>query len=182
MKNWIKGTLVAGVTAAGILGLSACEVEESSQSKESDRRQGSYDTLTQNQPAKEMEHSPTRKTVNKWVETWGTDPNKLAYVYIQNGNGDYGYFVMEGPPVSMCVMLSPNYEIEGNSWGNVVVPAPGMDGAYYGGEGSCDTYYGFDAESGAYLEFTVGMNQSYFLFDQPMDLPGDLVPMGDAEL
>lgn len=174
--------LVGGIAVAGILGLAACEMEPTSQDKEAQQRQGSYDTLTSNQPAKQMEYSPTRDTVNRWVETWGSDPNKLAYVYIQLGGGGYGYFVMDGPPVSMCVMLTPNYEIREDSYGNLMVPAPGIDGAYYGGEGSCSTYYGFDSETGAYLEFTVGMNQSYFLFSEPMDLPGDLVPLGDATL
>jgi hypothetical protein len=39
------------------------------------------------------------------------------------------------------------------------------------GAGTWNTYYGFDATTGAYLEFTLAMNQSFFLFDQPATMP-----------
>ena len=183
MKHWVRGAVVAIAAVAGVLGLAACEeVGPTSQEQEAKRRQNAYDTLSENQPAGAMEYSPTRESVNGWIDTWGKDPNKLAYVYVQLGGGGYGYMIMKGPPVSMCTMLTPNYEIHEDSYGNVVVPAPGMDGAYHSGAGSCNTYYGFDAESGAYLEFTVGEAQSYFLYSEPQDLPGDLIPMGDTTL
>lgn len=169
MKNAIPTLAAAGVA---LVALTGCELDDSKPS-----------TVTESQPAAAAEYSPTRDTINGWTETWGQDPEKLSYVYIQMGDGVYGYFVMKGLPVSYCASINPPFEIDkAGAYNNdrLVVPAPGVDGAYYNGGGSCDTYYGFDAETGAYLEFTVGMQQSYFLFDQPMELPGDLVAMGDA--
>lgn len=34
-----------------------------------------------------MKYSPTRETINKWIETWDK-PGKLSYVYLQNANGE----------------------------------------------------------------------------------------------
>jgi hypothetical protein len=45
-----------------------------------------------------------------------------------------------------------------------------MDGTYDSGS-ACGAYFGFDASTGVYMEFTVGMNQSFFLFDRPMRMP-----------
>lgn len=191
MNRWIKGLGIAGVAGALVLGASACgDTTESSRTQETTRQQDNYENLSANQPAGSMEHSPTRDTINFWVETWGSDPGKLSYVYLSLNGGGYGYFVLEGLPVSYCAMLTPNYRFEhpspdgesNTSWENYqVVPAPGIDGAYYSG-GQCDTYYGKDAESGAYVEFSVGQSQTFFLRDQPMEMLDNLVPLGDTEL
>ncbi|WP_436847673.1 hypothetical protein [Streptomyces avermitilis] len=54
--------------------------------------------------------------------------------------------------------------------GVAVLARPGMDGTYTSGS-TCNAYYGFDATTGAYMEFTVGTNQSFLLFDKPMTMP-----------
>ncbi|MEV8286749.1 hypothetical protein [Streptomyces niveus] len=163
-------TRIGAVCAALVLGLglTACE-DDSSQSKETKAKQKSYDQLVANQPAGRMEYSPTREAINQWVETWGKR-GKLSYVYIQNGKGEYGYFVMKGMPVARCQMLTPTEKVDRSSQGSVVVGLPGMDGTYSAGS-MCDTYYGFDATTGVFMEFTVGTNQSFFLFDKPMTMP-----------
>lgn len=173
MRAVSKAAIVAA-TAAAVLSLSACDEggASESQKKENAAKIAGYDQMVKNQPAGSMNYSPTRATINKWIDTWD-EPGKLAFVYIQNGAGEYGYFVTEGPPVSYCAMLTPNFEVRGtpqSSGGMAVLPAPGMDGAYYSG-GECNAYYAIDATTGAYLEFTVGANQSFFLYDQPMQLP-----------
>lgn len=152
--------VVLGVTAGG------CEDDNPSESK---TQKDNYSKLTKRQPAETMDYSPTRETINAWIRTW-EKPGKLAYVYVQNGNGQYGYYVMKGLPVSYCAMLTPNYEIKDRRNSDVVVPAPGMDGVYYSG-GQCNVYYGIDATTGAYQEFSLGMNQSYFLYSEPQTLP-----------
>lgn len=167
MKKIAMTVAAAGLAAVALTG---CEEEDKP-------------SLADSQPSVQMEHSPTRDTINGWAETWGSDPNKLAYVYIQMGD-QYGYMVMKGLPVSYCASIDPPFEIDKSGAYNndrLVVPAPGIDGAYYNGSGACNTYYGFDAETDTYLEFTVGMNQSYFLREEPMDLP-NLVPLGPTEL
>lgn len=186
MRHMTKiGTATAAV--AMMFGVTACNGDDnSSQGSESKARQAGYDQMVKNQPADVMNYSPTRATINKWIETWD-EPGKLAFVYLQNANGEYGYFITEGPPVSYCAMLTPTYEFQrpysGSGQNGHLVPAPGMDGAYYSGE-QCNAYYAIDATTGAYLEFTVGANQSFFLYDQPMQLPTfeGAEPLGPSEI
>ncbi len=150
------------------LGLTSC-TDDSSQDKENKAKDQAYDHLVANQPAGRMEYSPTRDAINKWVETWGKR-GKLSYVYIQNAKGEYGYFVMKGLPVPRCKMLTPTEKVDSSNNGRVVVRQPGMDGTYSDGS-MCHAYYGFDATTGAYMEFTVGTNQSFFLYDRAMSMP-----------
>ncbi|MFD5897657.1 hypothetical protein [Streptomyces sp. NPDC060366] len=165
----ITRTAVAAMAALTLgLGLTACD-DDSSQSRETKAKQRNYDQLVANQPAGKMEYSPTREAINQWVKTWGKR-GKLSYVYIQNARGEYGYFVMKGLPVARCEMLTPTEKVDSSSTGKVVVALPGMDGVYSAGS-MCNAYYGFDATTGAYIEFTVGTNQSFFLFDKPMTMP-----------
>ena len=168
--NRILRTLLTAVSVLALgFGLTACD-DDSSQAKETAAKQKNYDKLVARQPAGEMAYSPTRDTINRWIKTWGKK-NKLSYVYIQNAKGEYGYFVLKGLPVSYCEMLTPPETVKSTNSGITTVPAPGMNGTYSSGSGACNTYYGFDATTGAYLEFTIGMNQSFFLFDQPVTLP-----------
>lgn len=190
-KQVIRGILVPAVgvivlaTTAG-----ACSGDDgkpSARATESQKRQSNYDRLVANQPAHEGPYSPTRETKNFWIDTWMQKPHKKSYVYIQNASGQYGYYILEGLPVTYCVgLLPPEVKTRadlGQYDGDVVVQGPSMDGTY-SSNNNCQTYYGKDAESGAYIEFTVGANQSYFLYDQPMDLPQykNAVPMGNAKI
>lgn len=168
MKRITRVVVAAAAALALGAGLTACE-DDSSQGKETRAKQKGYDQLVANQPAGRMEYSPTREAINEWVKTWGKR-GKLSYVYIQNGKGEYGYFVMKGMPVARCQMLTPTEKVDSATNGRVVVALPGMDGTYSSGS-MCDTYYGFDATTGVFMEFTVGTNQSFFLFDKPMTMP-----------
>lgn len=149
----------------GVLG--ACELEESAQKKETNVQQTTYEKLSELEPALEMTNPKTRETINFFTETWN-QKGQLAYIYLQNSNGDMiGYYVLDGPPVSMCTSLTPNYRIAGHGEGKFVTPAPGTDGVYYG-EGDCNRYYGKDASSGTYIEFTVGMGINMLLYTEPL--------------
>lgn len=180
IKAGAAGVALVLVTAAG----SCSEGQSSSQQSENDRRQDSYDRLVAEQPAQEMDHSPTRETINFWIETW-SQPGKLAFVYLQGANGELlGYYVLEGLPVSYCAMLTPSYETlepHGNGDGIVSVPAPGMDGAYYSGN-QCSTYYGRDATTGTYVEYTAGLGINVLLFDEPMPRQTDVQPLGPSTI
>jgi hypothetical protein len=128
-----------------------------------------------------MQHPITRISVNGWIATWD-EPGKLAYVYLQGANGELlGYYILEGLPVSYCVSLTPTYtweDIPGDgSSTKAQVPAPAMDGVYYGGAGACNTYYGFDAGTGAYIEYTAGLGINVLLYDQPLPRQ-DVQPLG----
>lgn len=178
--------LLAGLLALGlVVALAACEdgSSGSSQSSESDRRQDSYDRLVAGQPAETMDYSPSRETINFWISTWEAE-GKLSFIYLQGANGELlGYFVLEGLPVSYCAALTPNYEIirRGDGQGAMIsVPAPGVDGVYYSG-GQCNTYFGRDATTGAYIEYTVGNGQNVLLFDEPLPRQ-DVQPLGQTEI
>lgn len=173
MRSVTKKISTVGAGIALVLGLTACEDQPNSQSQETQRKQESYDKLTAGQPAKSMNYSPSRETINGWVETWDA-PNKLSYVYMRASTGKIiGYYVLKGLPVSMCASLTPTFEIIDRMDTDFDVPAPAMDGVYYSG-GQCNVYYGFDATTGAYLEFSVGNGLNYQLMDQP--LPAEDVP------
>lgn len=165
------GKLSAALLAA-VLVIVGCETssQPEAQEQERDRQQKNYERLSELEPAKDMQHPVTRKTVNFWIDTWD-EPGKLAYVYLQSASGDLlGYYILEGLPVSYCVSLTPNYRIENehHTGPGVVTPAPAMDGVYYAGSGSCDTYYGKDASTGAYIEYTAGLGINVLLYDQPL--------------
>lgn len=175
----VKRTLAALAALAALFALAACEDQPSSQQQEANRQQSSYDRLTAGQPAKTMSYSPTRETINFWIDTWD-EPNKLSYVYLQASNGQLvGYYIFKGLPVSYCASLTPNYRIrDGDSTdGDLVLPAPAMDGVYYGGSGSCSTYYGRDATTDSYLEYTVGTGISALIYEQPLPRQ-DVEPLG----
>jgi len=168
MNRTTRSILAAVSVSALIFGATSC-TEDSSQDKEQNAKQKTYDRQVKQQPAKAMAYSPTREAINKWIETWGKK-NKLSYVYLQNAKGEYGYFIMKGLPVPRCKMLTPTEKVDSSSNGKVTVAQPGMDGTYSSGS-TCNAYYGFDATTNVYMEFTVGMNQSFFLFDRPMSMP-----------
>ena len=187
-----KGTIVAGAVLTAMLALTAAEcgsdTTSDGQKKEAASRTSNFDRLAAAQPAHTVKYSPTRATKNAWIDTWGQKPGVLAYMYIQNMKGEYGYYVLKGLPVSYCVSLvSPDQIIEttdgDGSWATNVVRAPSMDGTY-GSGANCNSYYGIDAVTGAYMEFSVGIGQSYQLFSQPMDLPQyeDASPMGPSTI
>lgn len=170
MKKALTG-LVALVAALSLGACTSSSQGGAAQNKESKIQQGSYNGLAAQEPAHPVTYPMTRKAINFYVDTWNK-PDKLAYVYLQNGNGDLiGYYVFKGLPTSMCTALTPPYKLvdPGGSSdnGNISVPAPGIDGVYYSG-GECNTYYGQDATSNAFIEYTVGLGINVLLYDQPL--------------
>lgn len=147
--------------------LVACE-EDGAQKKETDIQQTTYEKLSEKEPALEMTNPKTRETINFFTETWNKK-DQLAYVYLQNNEGKMiGYYVLDGSPVSMCTSLTPNYRIHSTGNGKVTTPAPGTDGVYRGDE-DCSRYYGKDASTGAYIEFTVGLGINMLLYTEPLE-------------
>jgi hypothetical protein len=180
MKNIVL--LVMALALAAVVALGACtSSSKSGQNKESGLQQTNYDRLVAQDPAHEMQTSVTRKTINRWIDTWGKDPNKLAYVYFQNANGDLtGYYVLKGLPVSYCTALTPTYKVRDSSNGNLMLPAPSVDGVYYSG-GECNTFYGFDATTGAYIEYTAGLGINVLIYDQPLTNHPNVPKLGPGQ-
>lgn len=157
----------------------------SGQEKENKSRQSNYEKLTDSQPAHSMSFSPTRATKNFWIDTWN-QKGKLAYVYLLNNAGAaFGYFITEGLPVSYCTSLVVPYQFkqgdQGDYNGDFVVPGPSIDGTFSSAS-NCSEYYGKDAVSGAYVEYSVGQGINALIFDQAMPQYGDAKPLGDASL
>lgn len=183
----MRKRILSAVAAVGVvLALAACEDKPAAQAEESQRQQSNYERLAAGQPAGDANHSPTRETINFWLETWGQEPGKLSYVYLLAGNGQMvGYFIFEGLPVSYCASLTPTYRFErpygsGSGTNGHMVPAPAMDGVYYSG-GQCDAYYGKDAVSGSYMEYTIGNGISALVYEQPLPRQ-DVEPLGVATI
>lgn len=175
MQRWMKTTL-AGLGVVSLLALAGC----SEPSHDQKNRDEAYEKVMDAQPAKTLDYSPTRETINFWVETWD-EPGKLSYVYLQNTSGEViGYYVLKGLPVSYCAQISPPEKVSGGE-GKAVTSAPANDGAYYG-DGNCSTFYGQDATSGAYVEYTAGMGINVLLFDAPMPNQSDAKPLGPTSV
>lgn len=177
--------LIGSIAAATVLvgAVSACSGQQNeTATAERGIRNGGYDQLAKNQPAITMPYSPTRETINGWVKTWGK-PGKVSYVYLQNPEGKMiGYFVLKGLPVSYCSSNTPNYNFEDpTNDGNdnpFMVTAPGLDGTYEAAGAACNTFYGFDAGTGAYVEYTAGFGINVLLYDQPLPQSGSIPNLG----
>ena len=176
-------SIAAGAALILALGAGACGGNQSDpQRDESRRRQATYQDLVAAQPAHGMSYSPSRDQINFWIDTWGQEPGKISYVYLLASNGQMiGYYVFQGLPVSYCAALTPTYEHYRHSDGfGYPVPAPGVDGVYYSG-GQCSAYYGRDASTGSYLEYTTGQGISALVYEQPLPRQ-DVEPLGFTEI
>lgn len=161
----MRKLVLIAIAVIAVIMLVACDSMESERS-EVDTRQGNYDKLVEMEPALEVTNPKTRETVNFFTETWNQE-GQLAYVYLQNSDGKMiGYYALDGPPVSMCTALTPPDRQMFND--SPVRVAPGIDGVYRSSE-DCSRYYGKDASTGTYVEFTVGMGINMLLYTEPLD-------------
>ena len=156
--------------------LVGCDTQPEAQKTETKIQQDSYARLAAAQPARAMSYSPTRETINFWIKTWDS-PDKLSYVYLIASNGQLiGYYVFKGLPVSYCAALTPTYRYEKKSDTWFSQTAPSVDGVYYSG-GECNTYYGRDATTNSYIEYTVGQGISALIYERPLPRQ-DVEPLG----
>lgn len=171
--------LVAIILAVvSMLIIAGCEHQPSAEQKERKSQGTNYTGLQAKQPAESMDFSPTRSGLNQWMETW-EEPGKISYVYLIASNGQkVGYYVFKGLPVSYCASLTPPDQQVENRFdsGTQVMQAPSMDGVYYSGS-QCNQYFGFDATTGSYIEFSIGSGINFFVTEQPLPLQ-DVDPLG----
>lgn len=162
--------------------VAGCSESNSAREKEQEVQNKSNETLVNNQPAEAMDYSPTRNTAKKWANTW-EEKGKIAYVYFSNMQGEQtGYFILDGLPVSYNASLTPTQRIQETfESGVAIMNNPAMDGMYYGA-GSDSRYYGYDAVSGAYLEWSANGGQEFFITDQPLSNVPEAKPLGDATI
>lgn len=165
-----KLVVIIAIIVAALL-VVGCEDQPNATEKEAKSRDQNFTNLQSKQPAGSMDYSPTRELINFWMDTWEQE-GKIAYVYLVSGNGQiFGYYVFEGLPVSYCASLTPTYKIEKSyDHGMLDVPAESMDGVYYSGN-QCAQYYGKEARTGSYIEYTIGTGISHFVTEQPLPKP-----------
>lgn len=185
LLNKKAAVIIAALASTVFFAASSCEETEqpSANERENKSRLATYESLVDAQPAEKMSYSPTRATKNFWIKTWDKK-GKLSYVYLLNGQGEpFGYYVLEGLPVSYCTGLIPPWQLTKGYGGGYsqshVVPAPSVDGTYSSAS-NCSTYYGKDATTGAYIEYTAGFGINPFVYDQPRQQFSDARPLGDA--
>lgn len=174
------------LTVVAVFTFSACTdgTEPSGQKAEDKNRQSNYERLVRNQPAHSMDYSPTRETKNFWVDTWNK-PGKLAYVYMRAADSHvFGYYVFVGLPVSYCTSLVVPYQFADAAPGDgdstrITVPGPSIDGTF-SSSSNCNEFYGKDAVSGSYVEYSIGMGINQQLSDQPLPQYGDADPLASA--
>lgn len=183
MQRKLVTILAIVMLALATMGASECEPSSDDKAQQAERKsQGTnYTDLQKKQPATSMDYSPTREGLNKWMETWGEE-NKISYVYLIASNGQkVGYYVFEGLPVSYCASLTPPDEIEENGGDrDQVMKAPSMDGVYYSGS-QCNQYFGFDATTGSYIEFSIGSGINFFVTEEPLPSQ-DVEPLGFTKI
>lgn len=170
-----KLALILALIAVVVAG---CKETDPAKEKEEKARSQNYSQQVTKQPAESMDYSPTREGLNKWMETW-EEPGKTAYVYLIASNGQkIGYYVFEGLPVSYCASLTPpdNVVEDASGDGDEVVTAPSMDGVYHSGS-QCAQYFGYDATTGSYIEFSIGNGLNFFVTEQPLPAP-EVEPLG----
>lgn len=188
MRSLTRIAAAAAVTAIAV-GITACEgndPQQSSQQRESESRINSYNQQVAAQPAHEMKYSASRDTINFFIDSWGKE-GQLSYVYLVNSEGQpIGYYIIKGRPLTMCAALTPTWD-----WQDIPgdeddvkqqVPAPGVDGVYYGSGGGCNTFYGEDATTGAYVEYTAGLGINVLLYNQPLPAFNGATALGPTSL
>lgn len=149
-----------------MLGLVACG--EPGQSEDDNVRQEQIQERVRTQrPIPDVSYSQTYDTIVKWMERWSV-PDKISYVYLMADTGQMiGYYTAQGRPVNICTFLTRPYtwDRKNSNYDYHQVPAPALDGVYYGG-GGCDSWYFFTADTDAFVE--VGGGMKFFVTDQPL--------------
>lgn len=170
-----KLQLVIGVLVA-LLVLAACG-EDPAKTDNEIQRDVQERVRTQG-PIHEPNYSRTYDAINAWLERWDS-PDKISYVYLLGDTGNViGYYTAQGRPVNICTFLTAPYEIVPREGTDLVVPAPALDGVYYGND-SCDSWYFFTADTDAYIEIGGGMR--FFVTDQPLAVEAEEITVETTE-
>ena len=92
-----------------------------------------------------------------------------AYILGENGNAVY-YFVSTTLPVNVCAFLSSTEDVKIDSYGNLVLTAPSLDGIYYGGAGASASCNGWIVKDAATNAMGIIYGDKILMFDQPLIL------------
>lgn len=182
MRSRIALLAIALLTAMFFVACDAQPVQDA-QKSEAKTNEENYENLVENQPAETMDYAPTREGINKFTRTW-EEQGKISYVYIINQSG-VNYLVLEGLPISYCASMTPpeKYKQLPDDGDYTYYPhqSPSMDGVYYSGS-NCIQYYGFEAQTDTYVEFSVGGDQNFYVSEKPLPKFADATPIGNTTI
>lgn len=184
---------LAAITLGVALGASDCEGEQpSTKDQLGSQNDAAMDALADAYPVSDPDYSNDRVNIDRWVDTWGTAEvaeGKLSFVYLMDMEGELvGYYILQGLPTAKCRMSTPPYDYErvdgiGGTFEDQV-PAPGLSGTW-GGAGECNIYFGFDATTGAYMEWVAAGGLNQLVYGEALGLPDGVeppIPLGNTTL
>lgn len=142
--------LVFAVASAFLL--AACPFEDSDLQKSGAAQKAVMANAQNSVPAHRPTAFPAREDINWYLRETERRGTWFIYALAMTGQPVF-YIVSDMKPRNICISISSPDRIHGDSWGNVRMSAPALDGVYYGGAG-CDSYYMRDAATGGYIELS----------------------------
>jgi len=120
-------------------------------------------------PVPNLSYFQERRTIAKWAERWDI-PNVVTYVYLVSYGNIIGYYVADGKPASTRSYVTPENTFVhgvdvGESYGDVLVEAPDIDGTY----GENNSGIRFFTADGAAVEWG-GNGATYLYSDVPLSI------------
>lgn len=160
----MKRVMMILVSILVLVSFIGCDEDETTQEAGEREQESVMERARAAYPTPQVDEFLTREAVVEWVERMD-QPGKIFYIYVMSDVGTIThYFVAEYRPVAVGTYLTPTNRLHDDyDWG-AVLPAPSLDGTYYGTGGGGDQYFFFDAETDAYIELK-GLN--YIVSDQP---------------
>lgn len=165
--------------AIGVFGLTACEDKETSaKDKNLEAQRSLMEKATAAQPVPEVNNFLTRKYIAEWMKRMD-DPSKTFFTYLYSNTGQEVLYAVGTRPINICTLMTPPKKKWEGDFGEYadesLGPAPTLSGVYGSGNGGCDTYYYFEAQTDRLVHF--GGNWKYITSDQPMQKP-EAEPLG----
>lgn len=159
--------IVTVIVSLSLLMAASCDSKSSQQRQTAvAQRADTFQRAVQQYPNPQNANFPLRGALVKMTDRQDL-LNHPWYIYILGDNGNaIGYYVGQTVPVNACDFLSNTADLQDHN----VVPAPSLDGIYYGGSGSssgCDAWFFFDYATDALIQIR-GVH--FFTADQPLIL------------
>lgn len=176
MRDKIKilGVLLVMLAIGLVVTAASCDNEtpggEESRRQAISARWQNFERAEALHPAPIQENFPLRALLVEYTQRQDL-VNRPWYTYVlgQNGNAVY-YFVSTTLPVNVCAFLSATEDIKLNSYGNMVLTAPSLDGIYYGGAGASASCSGWIVKDAATNAMGIIYGDKLLVFDQPLIL------------
>lgn len=175
----VRAFLATVAVVALTIVLGACDSAPDQRAQDAARSSQSVERIIAQQPVQSGNYSPTRATINGWVQTWMTRPGVKYYAYLYTNGQPLGYYVLQGPPVSYAAGATEPYRRQCDGSGCFDRANPGQDAAFANVGSGQFQFYGMDAQTSRIVEWG-GVGVTYIGSSAPLNVPG-AVPLGDAK-